>query len=241
MTWPAYNHYPAHPYRCEPVIHHHIVCRHQIEIEVGPAQVEVYFSDERYVDPINTQVRFAAHVYNAPNNSVTWRVVNLLGGPGAGTIDGSGLYLAPPKGSLPHGHTDLVIATAKADPKRRAVAKVTLIGEGPEPAAEPVLEVYPTVAHLYYQDGPYVHNQYIDPSNKHQQFRTLVRNSPHTSVTWSIVSGPGSISNTGFYYAPHQGTSPILVQVQAQLNHDAAITAQARVVLLNYSWPGIVP
>lgn len=227
-------------HRCDPVIHHHVVCRHQVEIEVEPAQVDIYFADEQNVDPINTQVRFTAHVFNAPNNGVNWHVVNLAGGPGAGTIDASGLYLAPPKGTLLHGHTDLVIATAKADPRRRAVAKVTLIGEGPEAEAEPVLEIYPSVTHLYYQGGTMAHNRYIDVSNKHQQFRTLVRNSPNPAVTWAVIWGPGSIDADGLYSAPHEGSAPNVVRIQAQLNYDASVTAEARVVLLNYSWPGIV-
>lgn len=217
----------------------HVVCRHQVEIEVQPAQVDIYFADERYVNPINTQVRFTAHVFNAPNNGVNWRVVNVTGGPGAGTIDSTGLYLAPLKGTLLHGHTDLVIATAKAEPRRRAVAKVTLIGEGPEAQVEPALEIFPNVAHLYYQGGPSAYNQYIDVSNKQQLFRTRVKNSPHAAVVWTIASGAGAITSDGLYFAPYQGTSSVMVKIQAALTHDLSVTAQARVVLLNYTWPGI--
>ena len=233
---------PCHPASpCYPaVVHHHITCRHQIEIEVQPAAAEVYFADERFVNPINTQIRFSAFVYNAKNNNVTWEVADLGGGPGAGTIDASGLYLAPDKGSLAHGHTDLVIATAKADPTRRAYAKVTLVGEGPEPLPVPRLEIYPPLAYVYYQGGSGQHNQYIDTSNKTQQYQTLIRHTDQTDVSWS-VSGPGTISSDGFYTAPNSGTSPSIVHVHAQLTHDSSVSCAARIVLLNYHWPGIVP
>jgi len=235
MNWLRHS---GGPY-CHPVIHHHVVCRHQIEIDVHPAAAEVYFADERYIDAINTQQRFTATVYNAPDNGVTWQVTDLAGGPGAGTIDPSGLYVAPLKGSIPHGHTDIIIATAKSDPTRRAYAKITLIGHGPEPQPIPKLEIYPQFAYLYYQDGAGVHNQYIDASNKHQQFRPLIKNTPLTDITWSIT-GVGSISD-GFYTAPNSGSSPASVTVRAEMTLDSSINATARIILLNYFWPGIVP
>ncbi len=236
MNWPAYT----RKHCCHPVVHHQVTCIHQIEVEVQPASAEVYFADERYVDAINTQVRFEATVYNAPNNSVTWQVTDISGGPGKGTIDPSGLYIAPPKDGVPHGHTDIIIATVKADPTRRAYAKVTLVGRGPEPEPVAKLEIYPQVAYLYYQDGAGVHNQYIDPSNKHQQFSTIIKNTSLTGVTWS-VTGAGSINSDGFYTAPYSGFSPAFATVQVYLTLDSSIKAVARIILLNYSWPGIVP
>ena len=224
---------------CHPVVHHHVVCRHQIEIEVTPENTEVYFADERYVDPINTQVRFDATVYNAPNNSVTWQVTDITGGPGAGSIDPTGLYTAPPKGSIPHGHTDIVMVTANADPTRRAYAKVTLVGFGPEPVPTPKLEIFPKVAHVYYQNGLGTHNNYIDDSNKGLQFRTIIKNSPSTSVTWSVIGSVGTIDAAGYYKAPPPGFSPSPIQIWAHLTHDPSITDKARIILLNYHWPGI--
>lgn len=236
MSWSAY----ARKHCCHPMVHHQVTCRHQIEVEVQPASAEVYFADERYVDAINTQVRFEATVYNAPNNSVTWQVTDISGGSGAGTIDPSGLYIAPPKGGILHGHTDIIIATVNADPTRRAYAKVTLVGHGPEPEPVAKLEIYPQITYLYYQEGAGVHNQYIDPSNKHQQFSTIINNTSLTDVTWSIT-GVGSINSDGFYTAPNSGVSPTVVMVQAQLTLASSIKTMARIILLNYSWPGIVP
>jgi hypothetical protein len=212
------------------------VCRHQIEVAVEPAHADVYFADERYINPINTQARFEATVLNAPNNGVIWQVVNIGGGPGAGTIDPSGLYTAPPKGTIPSGYTDIIVATAKADPTRRAYAKVTLVGFGPEPAPEPVLEIFPKVAYLYYRDGTGTDNSYIDISNKALQFRTVIKNTASTAVTWS-VSGDGSIDGNGFYRAPDHGLSPVPVDINAHLTADPGVSDKARIILINYHWP----
>ena len=224
---------------CHPVAHHHVVCRHQIEIEVVPENTEVYFADERYIDPINTQVRFDATVYNSPNNnSVNWQVTDISGGPGAGNIDPTGLYTAPPKGSITHGHTDIVIATAKADPTRRAYAKVTLVGFGPEALPLPKLEIYPKVAYLYYRVDQ--HNNYIDTSNKLQQFTTIIQNTQNTNVSWSNSGDLITIDDDGLYHAPDSGSSPTIVMVHSELTDDSSVNDDAKVILLNYNWPGIV-
>lgn len=68
------------------IVHHHI-CQHQVEIEIWPPVAEAYFRDARYVDPINTQVRFQATVLNAENAAVSFQVRSLSGGAGLGTID----------------------------------------------------------------------------------------------------------------------------------------------------------
>jgi hypothetical protein len=228
------------PHCCHSVVHHHVVCRHQIEIEVVPENTEVYFTDERFIDPINTQIRFDATVYNAQNNNVIWRVTDIAGGPGAGSIDPTGLYTAPPKGSLPHGHTEIVVATAKADPTRRAYAKVTLLGFGPEPDPEPKLKIFPQAAYLYFRAGAGGHNEYIDVSNKHQQFTTVITGSATTAVTWSIA-GAGTISSDGLYSVPNNGASGTTVEVRAELSHDSSVKDKAKIILLNYDWPGISP
>ena len=235
--YPTYHGTPT----CHPVVHHHVVCRHQIEIEITPENTEVYFADERYVNPINTQVRFDATVYNAPNNSVIWQVSNSTGGPGAGSINPTGLYTAPPKGSIPHGHTDIVIATAKADPTRRAYSKVTLVGLGPEPPPQPKLEIYPQVAYIYYRgtdNTPQVYNRYIDFSNKMQQFRTIIKNTASTNVTWDMI-GYGSINNDGVYLAPYEGPNGASATIKAHLTSDSSVKDEAKVILLNYYFIGL--
>src|ERR1035438_1833931 len=130
---------------------HWMVCQHQVEIEVWPATAEVYFHDERYADPVNTQVRFDAAVYNAPNCEVKWEVRALDGSPGQGQVDSTGLYTAPDKDGLNSGLTQIVVATAVADPKRQAFAYVTLVGRGPEPPPVVTVLILPQRVNLYYR------------------------------------------------------------------------------------------
>src|SRR5580765_6977137 len=107
-----------------PHVHRSVTCCPQIEVEVWPAQAEVHFRDDRGVNPINTQIRFEAVVYNGQSAAVHWEVLAPSGLAGAGTIDITGRYLAPPKDGLPSGLTDLVVATSVENPLRKAFAWV---------------------------------------------------------------------------------------------------------------------
>ena len=236
---------PTHRRRCPARrVVHHIVCQHQVEIEVWPANAEVYFQDERHVDPVNTQLRFHAAVYNAPSARVLWEVIDGAGGSGAGSMDPGGLYLAPPKGTIPSGTTDIVVATAADDPLRKAFARVTLVGFGPEPALVPKLEIFPRQTYLYYkknQTNTKHHNEFIDVSNKMQLFRAMMRHTDSTQVKWSVNSGPvGTLEPWYLYQAPEFGTDGQQVKVEAKLSDNEDIRDEARIVLINYTWPGIV-
>jgi hypothetical protein len=222
--------------------HHHIICEHQIEIEVWPAFAEVYFQDEAHCNPANTQVSFDAIVYNAPRSAVLWKVCDLEGGPGMGSIDASGVYTAPPKGALLNGATEVVVAAAADDPFREARAFVTLIGRGPEPPPPPSIMVLPKRTNLYYRAGE--NDDYIDRSNTEQVFRALVANSD-SSIDWqvdhvTVLSGDMSYL---FCYTP---PSPALdsgddtvVTITAMLSSQNSVKDEAKVVLVNYNWPGI--
>ena len=220
--------------------YHQVVCQHQIEVEVWPANAEVYFRDERYADPVNTQVRFHASVYNGMSSKVNWAVQDSAGNPGAGSIDPTGLYLAPPKGSLSHGTTDIIIATAAESPFRKAYAFVTLMGNGPEPLLQPILEIFPKQAYLYYPQGH--DNAYIDQSNTQQLFRATIRHSSGTAVQWlvdSVVqSGAGTVP-WFLYQLTGSGASKV-VTISARLQTQPAILDEAKAIHLNYSWPGLV-
>lgn len=242
---------------CAPLhIVHEVQCRHQIEVEVWPPRAEVYFRDERYVDPANTQVRFEAAVYNGASGRVAWQVLDLNGNPGVGTIDAGGLYKAPPKGSpptdLPHGLTEMIVARAVDDPLRSAYAWVTLIGDGPLPAPVPRLEIAPKQTYLYYPDpsshlsSPYSNNQFIDVSNKMQLFRASLRDSPAATINWRINGTIRQTASDPFFLlnlltpALSFGSGPDgqVVRIEAELASVPAIRAEARVVLINYYWPG---
>lgn len=217
------------------VVHHDIICQHQVEVEVWPAVAEVYYQDERYIDPVNTQVQFDAVVYNAPTDKVTWQVRSLSGGPGAGTIDAAGLYKSPPKGMLPHGLTDIIVATSVDNPFRKAYARVSLIGRGPEPPPIPKLEIFPRWTHLYRDSG--YHNDHIDESNTMQLFQTIIRNTT-SKVKWQTNDGPSSVEGSSYLYKPTGFSNP--VTITASLVDDPSIKDEAKVILINYSWPGIV-
>ena len=233
------------PYRPQPHhghqivdIHHYVVCRHRVEVEISPGRIELSFGDEKWVNPINTQMRFEATVYNS-ERGVNWSVRDLAGNPGAGSIDAAGLYRAPSKSGRPNGFTEIVVATAKEDPLRKAFAWVTLLGEGPAPAPTPSIAILPKSAHLYYQTG--LHNAYIDGSNKQQAFRATIRDSNLTVVEW-LVDGILQPGQTGpsFLYLTAGAGAPRIVTVRARIKNDPLSTFdEARVNTLNYFWPGL--
>lgn len=225
--------------RCDRVtdVIHHVICRHQVEVQVWPARAELNFKDEKWVNPINTQIRFEATVYNS-TAGVTWEILDLAGDPGAGAIDASGRYQAPVKGSLPSGVTDIVVATAIEDPLRKAFAWVTLLGEGPEPMPQPSIEVWPRWATLYYPQGH--HNAYIDDSNKMQLFRATLRHSATAEVEW-LVDGAlqGGLNEPWFLYQASGAGGTKQVTVRGRIKSQPAVHDEARVILLNYNWPGL--
>jgi hypothetical protein len=208
------------------------LCQHRVEVEVFPALAEVSFRDERFSQPENAIVQFRASVYNAPSSRVTWKVVSVDGGPGAGTIDAAGLYIAPAKGLLPFALTDIVVATSVDDVFRQAFARVAIAGHGPEPDPQPRVEVFPRRVHLYYPQGQ--HNAYIDASNTMQLFRALVFNADPALIAWT----PGGPNGPEFLYQVSGSGAPTNFHVTATLPDGTA--GSASVSVLNYHWPGIV-
>jgi len=58
------------------------------------------------------------------------------------------------------------------------------------------------------------------PLSGQQQFTATVTGTGNTQVSWSIVSGPGTIDATGLYYAPTSSTLPQTAQIKATSNAD---------------------
>lgn len=224
-----------HPVRhCCRHFHHHIICEHQIEIEVFPASAEVYFSDEQYADAALSQFRFDAIVYNASSAAVQWSTTAIGGGPGTGSIDQSGLYTAPPMGSLTSGLTEIIIAAAADNPDRKAFAFVTLIGKGPEPPLKKQILITPKRCFLYYPVG--YDNAFIDESNTQQVFRAIVSNSDDT-VVWFADSVQMS-SGSRLYCYPVTGSGGFRqVMITAELAHDTSVSDDALVIIGNYTRP----
>ena len=213
-----------------------VVCKHQVEIEVWPPRAEVRFSDDWTANPATTQTRFEAQVYNS-GQGYSWSVRAMDGSAGQGSVDASGLYRAPPKGALASGTTELVVATSREDPLRTAFAWVTLVGLGPRPAATAQLTVLPRRQTLYYGSGD--NNDMIDDCNKRCEFQALAFGTT-SAVEWLVngvpagdPAGPGS-----WYLAPSNGgTATVTVTARLQSNH--AVSADAKISLLNYDWPGV--
>jgi hypothetical protein len=222
---------PARPMVTEVV--HHVTLRHQVEVEVWPARAQLYFADERWTDPINTRLRFEARIFNS-RQGVRWEVRDPAGNPGAGSIDATGLYRAPDKGTLASGTTEIVIATSLEDPLRKAYAWMTLLGVGPLPKPEPRVEIRPHVATLYYWSGN--DNPYMDATNKMQLFRAEIQHSP-SAIEWLVNMAPAGNGPWFHYVAPNAGANT-KVMVRARLQAAPNVYDEAWVDILNYTWPG---
>jgi len=217
-----------------------VQCCPQIEVEVWPAQAEVYFRDDWAVNPINTQIRFEAAVYNGRSAGVRWEVLDASGLPGAGTIDATGRYLAPPKGALPSGLTDIVVATSIENPLRKAFAWVTLVGAGPAPQPSARIAVRPKSVYLYYPQNASAadRNEFIDISNTMQMFRATVQHS-NAAVEW-LVNGiltANPAPSTQFLYRVNGTGGTTTVVIGARLAGQPGVIDEAKVVQINYRWP----
>jgi hypothetical protein len=222
-----------HPGR-EADVYHHVVWRHRVEIEVWPAHAEINFQDEWTANPIDTQVRFESQVYNSTQGCL-WEVRDINGNPGQGTIDASGLYRAPPKGALASGTTEIVVASAREDPLRKAFAWVTLIGVGPRPVTPPEVTVWPKRVNLYYAQG--ANNDYIDDCNKRCEFSSTAYDTS-AQTEWLVDAVlQGVVGPTFVYGAPNSGGAA-MVTVRAQLQGQPAVFDEATVFQRNYNWPG---
>ena len=215
---------------------HHVTRRHRPEVEVSPPRAELTFRDERAANPAESRVRFEATVLNACSTEVRWEVLDPGGGPGAGSIDQTGLYTAPDFALGLDGHTDVVVATLVEDPLRKAFAWVTLVGKGPWPVPAARIEVTPKMTYLYYPSGH--DNAYIDPSNTMQLFQARIRDSDQTQVDWRVDGVlQGSHADTFLYRLNGSGAAKS-VTIEARIHGEAAADT-ARVMQINYDWPGL--
>jgi len=216
---------------------HHVTRQHRPEIEVWPPRAEVTFQDERSANPADCFVRFEATVLNACSTAVRWDVLAPTGGPGAGSVDPTGLYSAPAFSSGLDGATDVVVATLVEDTLRTAYAWVTLVGEGPWPVPAPAIEVRPKTAFLYYPSGH--DNSYIDASNTMQFFRARIRNSPAHQVEWRVDGAVQAETSDIFLFRLFGAGATKEVTVEARIAGTPAAADSARVVQINYDWPGL--
>ena len=168
---------------------------------------------------VDQQKQFAATVTGNSNQAVTWDVNGTIGGNAAtGFIDSlSGLYTAPASAPTPPVVT--IHATSKAVTAAVGSASVSIPNRPP-----PVLVlISPTSATVHV--------------GKTHQFKSSVRNTSNTSVTWKVngIAGGdgtiGTISSAGLYTAPGSVPSPATVTVTAVSKADTTKSASAAVTV----------
>lgn len=158
-----------------------------VVIKISPTSARVFAGDTK---------QFTATVTGPTNTAVSWSVSGTgCVGAACGTVDGNGLYTAPP--AVPTPATISVTATSQADPSKAASATVTIL------AAVSVV-VTPGNA--------------LVPVGGQLQFSAQVSGTSNAAVTWE-VSGAGctpalcgTVSSSGLYVAP--ATVPSLASVQ---------------------------
>lgn len=218
------------------LIVHHAVCQHRVEVVVSPARAQLVFQDEADADPINTRIRFEATVLNS-DRGVTWQVVSPMGGPGAGTIDATGLYRTPPFAAHASGVTDIVVATSRADPLRRAYAWLTVVGRGPASAPRARVEIWPRRATIYHKTG---NARYVDACNKRQVFRAYVTHAANPDVKWIVGGVPraGGPPDSSWFIFEGDGAEALQdVVIRAELGADPSVSDHALVTVRDYNWP----
>ena len=228
-----------HAHRHAPVeVVHHIARRHRPEVVVSPPRAVLTFFDERSANPADTRIRFEATVLNACSIAVKWNVLDPAGGPGAGSIDSTGLYSAPSYSGGLDGHTDVVTATLVEDPLRMAFAWVTLVGVGPWPVPPVTVDLRPKTAFIYYPSGH--DNAFIDPSNTMQFFRALIRDGSSQPLQWRVDGAvQGGQTEEIFLYKLTGGGAPKEVTIEVRVPGAPGASDTAKVMQINYDWPGL--
>ncbi|RMG19937.1 MAG: hypothetical protein D6732_29330, partial [Methanobacteriota archaeon] len=135
-------------------------------------------------------LQFTATVTGHIDTSVTWSVIS-----GSGSIDSLGLYTAP---LVLTQTVETIKAVSNGDPTKYDTATVTV---------NPVITVTvsPSTATVY--------------SNGSKQFNAIVTGAQDTSVTWSVITGTGTISPSGLYTAPSVLTQTVET-IKAVSNQD---------------------
>jgi hypothetical protein len=188
-----------------------------ITVSVVPAQIAVQ---------IGKSVQFSATVTGAPTNSVTWEVNNIPGGnTTVGTIDTTGLYLAPK--AVPNPAIVTVSAVSTLDPTKSGTAAVTIT------ATPPVVSVTLTAASNQLETG------------QTTQLTATVTNGSNSDITWevnglldggdgtygTIVGDNGTGNDIVSYQAPQLVPSNPVVQVTAISKADQSKSASVNITI----------
>ena len=150
--------------------------------------------------------------FSAGGQLATWMIVP----PGIGTITSTGLYTAP---AVYATNGAYVYARVGTQSYGAAVHLSPTVGS--EDPSTPVpssvsISISPAATYMY--------------GAQSQQFTASVTGSPNQQVAWSIIQGPGYITN-GVYYALNPVSSDTLVTISATSAADPTKTASATVLL----------
>lgn len=172
---------------------------------------------------VGGSVQFQALVVNTTNQTVTWEVNGITGGNTTlGTIDTTGLYIAPPVVPTPNAVT--ITAVSQADTSATATATVTI-----ESGVK--ITVTPTTAFI--------------GTGETFPFSATVTGTTNLAVTWQVnseVGGDstnGTISTTGVYKAPVTAPSNVAITVTAVSQADTSQSASATITLETASDPTV--
>ncbi len=149
-----------------------------------------------------TTFQFMATVVGISGDpGVTWAVPT----PNGGSIDATGLYVAPTSGTFPMSVT--VTATYQAAPADTTSTSFTVTQNGQHGVV--------TITAIPFELG----------AGANWQFNATVAGaSDNQGVNWTVATpGGGTIDSTGLYIAPTSGTFPLSVSVTATSQADANV------------------
>lgn len=172
--------------------------------------------------PAGSATQFSAAVKGASNSAVTWSLTGLSGVGMVGSIDASGLYIAPV--GVTSDTEIAVTATSVADQTESGKAVVIVTPTIGSSSGGINISISPLAAS-------------VSPGGT-QQFWDTVSGTGDTTVTWKAKLG--SITANGLYVAPNS-TTQVVDTVTATSVADAGKTAQATITVaaLGSTTPGI--
>jgi DNA-binding beta-propeller fold protein YncE len=174
---------------------------------------------------VGGSVQFLASVVNTANDNqlVTWQVNGITGGNATiGTIDSTGLYIAPP--AVPNPDAVTITAVSQVSTSTTATATVTI-------TSGISVSVTPATASL--------------GTGETFQFSATVTGTTNQGVTWqvnSITGGDstlGTISTSGIYVAPTTAPSDVTITITAISQADTTQSASSTVTLETASDPTV--
>jgi hypothetical protein len=164
-------------------------------------------------------LQFTATVVTPLPTTITWNVNGILGGNSTlGTVNSSGLYVAPAVVPSPATVTVAAVSSAETSPSGSAIVTITT------PVVNAVVAVAPTNASV--------------PAGTTVQFSSTVTGTTNSVVAWYVDgvlggnSTVGTLSSTGLYTAPTAVPNPPTVVVTATSQANTSDSASTTVTLL---------